>query len=216
MDSKSWTTCSPRLALQKFSFLNRCCSWVSRDTLVCTDYWLGVRWIVVRVPAGARDYSLLQSVQTGNPPLGPTQPFIQCLLRALSPGIKRLERETDHSPHTVPKSRRSATTSALLHIPSWRAKWQFHLYCFWRNDGSVTPLCRTAFEAMPLMSPEICHAAIGYRLDDWSSTSERSTYISSLPGSFVSEGQLAAYQMDTAQFLQYKTAKTWNRPLTWI
>jgi hypothetical protein len=167
MDSKSWTTCSPRLALQKFSFLNHYCSWVSQDSSVCTD-WTSEE-SSFRLPARAREYSLLQSVQTGTQPPGPTQPIIQRLLWALSPGIKRSGREADHSPHTVPKSRRSGTKSALLHIPKWRAEWQLYLYCFEGMMGRSHPYVLQPFKQCHWCRPRLCQAAMGYGLDGCSS-----------------------------------------------
>jgi hypothetical protein len=49
----------------------------------------------LRFPAGARDFSLLHSVHTL---LGPTQPPIQWVLGALSPGVKQLGHEAGCSP----------------------------------------------------------------------------------------------------------------------
>jgi hypothetical protein len=55
-------------------------------------YRLDGREIGIRFPAGARDFSLLHSVQIGS---GATQPPIQLILVALTPGVKRLGREAD-------------------------------------------------------------------------------------------------------------------------
>jgi hypothetical protein len=53
------------------------------------------RGIGVRVPVGSRILST-----SSRPPLGPTQPPIQWVPGALSPGMKRPGREADHSPPT--------------------------------------------------------------------------------------------------------------------
>jgi hypothetical protein len=49
----------------------------------------------VLFPAEARDSSLLHSVQTES---GPTQPPIQWVTEALSPGVKRPGIQADHAP----------------------------------------------------------------------------------------------------------------------
>jgi hypothetical protein len=57
-----------------------------------TSYGLDDRGVRVRVPVGARIFSA-----SSRPVLGPTQPPIQWVPRALSPGVKRQGREVDHS-----------------------------------------------------------------------------------------------------------------------
>jgi hypothetical protein len=59
-----------------------------------TDYRLDDRGIGVQVPVGSRIFSTSRLV------LGSTQPPIQWVLGALSPGVKRPGREADHSPPT--------------------------------------------------------------------------------------------------------------------
>jgi hypothetical protein len=55
------------------------------------------------------------------PVLGPTQPPIQWVPRALSLAVKRPGRETDHSHlHPVPKSRMRGSIPPLPNTPSWR------------------------------------------------------------------------------------------------
>jgi hypothetical protein len=49
----------------------------------------------VRFSAGAGDFSLHHCVQNNS---GPTQPPIHCVTGALSQGVKRPGRESDHSP----------------------------------------------------------------------------------------------------------------------
>jgi hypothetical protein len=55
--------------------------------------WLDDGGVRVRFPVGERDVSLFCNDQTGS---GATQPPIQLLLGAVSPGIKRPGREADH------------------------------------------------------------------------------------------------------------------------
>jgi hypothetical protein len=59
---------------------------------IATGYGLDSRGVGVRVPVGTRFFS---SPRHADPP---TQPPIQWVLGALSPGVKRPEREADHSP----------------------------------------------------------------------------------------------------------------------
>jgi hypothetical protein len=63
---------------------------------IATGYGLDGRGIGVRVPVAAK-YFLSASSTTV---LGPTQPPVQWVLGALSPGVKRPGREADHSTPT--------------------------------------------------------------------------------------------------------------------
>jgi hypothetical protein len=67
---------------------------VSRDSAVgiATGYGLDGRGVGVRVPVGSRFFST-----SSRPVLGPTQPPIQWVSGALSPGVKRPGREDDHA-----------------------------------------------------------------------------------------------------------------------
>jgi hypothetical protein len=67
----------------------------SRDSVVgiVTGYGFDDRGVGVRVPVGSIIFSTLST-----PALGPTQPHIQRVARALSIGLKRQGREADHSP----------------------------------------------------------------------------------------------------------------------
>jgi hypothetical protein len=69
----------------------------SRDSVVgiATGYWLDDRGVGVRVPVGSRIFST-----SSRPALGSTQPPVQWVPGALSPGIKQQGREADHSPPT--------------------------------------------------------------------------------------------------------------------
>jgi hypothetical protein len=70
---------------------------MSRDSSVgiMTGYRLDDRMINVRFPVGLGIF-LFDTVS--RPALGPTQPPIQWVPRALSLGVKRPGREADHSP----------------------------------------------------------------------------------------------------------------------
>jgi hypothetical protein len=69
----------------------------SRDSSVgvALGYGLGDRGSRVRFPAEAGNFFFTTVSRTA---LGPTQPPIQCVLWALSLGVKRPGREGDHSP----------------------------------------------------------------------------------------------------------------------
>jgi hypothetical protein len=70
----------------------------------------------LRFPGGARDFSLLHSIHT---PLGPTQPSIQWVLGALSPGVKQVGHEAGRSP---PSGAEVKNGGAVLQLPcmcSW-------------------------------------------------------------------------------------------------
>jgi hypothetical protein len=51
--------------------------------------------------------------------MGSTQPPIQCVPGALSPGIKRPGRETDHSPPTNAEVKNGGAIYPLPRTPSW-------------------------------------------------------------------------------------------------
>jgi hypothetical protein len=51
--------------------------------------------------------------------LGPTQPPIQLVPRALSPGVKRPWREADHSPPPTVKVKNGGAKSPLSHTSLW-------------------------------------------------------------------------------------------------
>jgi hypothetical protein len=53
--------------------------------------------------------------------LGPTQPPIQWVSRALSAGVKRQGREADNSPPSNAKAKKSGAISPLLHMSSWHS-----------------------------------------------------------------------------------------------
>jgi hypothetical protein len=94
------------------------CQSGSRDSVVgiATGYELDDGGVGVRVPVGSRIFST-----SSRPALGPTQPPIQWLPAALSPGVKRPGREADDSPQLVPRSRKYGSIHPLLQKPSWRS-----------------------------------------------------------------------------------------------
>jgi hypothetical protein len=57
---------------------------------------------------------------TFRPALGPTQPHIQWLLRTISPGVKLLGRETDHSPPPIDEVTNDRAINPLPYTFSWR------------------------------------------------------------------------------------------------
>jgi hypothetical protein len=68
------------------------------------------------IPAGVRDF--LFSIAS-RPALGLTQPPIQCVPGALSPGVKRQECEADHSaPYTAEVT--NGAMPSLPHTPPWQ------------------------------------------------------------------------------------------------
>jgi hypothetical protein len=78
---------------QIYKFISMNTTLVSRDSAVgiVTGYWLDDRGVGVRVPVGSRIFST-----SSRPALGPTQPPIQWVPGALSPGVKLRGREADH------------------------------------------------------------------------------------------------------------------------
>jgi hypothetical protein len=64
-------------------------------------------WPGVRFPAGARDFSLLHSVQTGSG------------VHAISPRLERLGREADHSPPSSAEVKNGGAIPPLPHMSSW-------------------------------------------------------------------------------------------------
>jgi hypothetical protein len=70
-----------------------------------------------RFPAGEK--SLLYSTAF-RLVLKSTQPPIQWILRALSPGVKRPGSETDHLPPSSVEIKNGGAVPTLPHTPSWR------------------------------------------------------------------------------------------------
>jgi hypothetical protein len=94
----------------------------SRDSSfgIATGYGLNDRVFGVRFPAGAGIF--LDTIS--RPALGPTQPPIRWVLRALSLSIKRPGRESDHS-HLVPRSKNEwsyTSTPQYVFMAWWLVK----------------------------------------------------------------------------------------------
>jgi hypothetical protein len=70
----------------------------------------------VRFPA-VQDFSLLPA---SRPTPGTTQPPIQWLAEALSPGVKQPEREADHLPPTSAEVKNTWIYTSTPHTSSWR------------------------------------------------------------------------------------------------
>jgi hypothetical protein len=95
-----------------FHFLNNISK--SRDSSVgmATGYGLDDCGSRVRFPAVLGIFFITVSL----PSLGPTQPPIQCITGALSPGVKRPEREADHSPPTGAEVKNTWSHTSTLPI----------------------------------------------------------------------------------------------------
>jgi hypothetical protein len=84
---------------------------------VTRDSSVGIAWTTeVQFPAWARFFSTAFI-----PALGPTQPPIQWVLRALSPGVKRQGREADQSPTSSAEVKNGGATPPLHLTSSWRS-----------------------------------------------------------------------------------------------
>jgi hypothetical protein len=78
--------------------------------------------IAIRLRDGRQGFdSRLRTIFSSDfrPSLGPTQPHIQWVPRSLSPGVKRLGREADHSSPSSSEIKNCGITSALPYMPLW-------------------------------------------------------------------------------------------------
>ena len=70
--------------------------------------------------------------------LGPTQPPIEWVLRALSPGVRQLGHEADHLPHLLARIGMTRLMPPLYHMPAWHTQGQilcvFNLVCILLKD----------------------------------------------------------------------------------
>jgi hypothetical protein len=85
----------------------------SRDSVVgiATGYGLDDRGVGVRAPVGSRIFST-----SSRPALGSIQPPIQWVPGAVSPGVRRPWRESDHSPPASAEVKKTwVYTSTLLY-----------------------------------------------------------------------------------------------------
>jgi hypothetical protein len=149
---------------------------------------MDVRVVGVRFPAGATDFSLPYSVQTGSGALPASYPMGT---RALSPGIKRPKRD-DHS-NPVPKLR---MVDLYLHSP-----YAFMVWCSTgarsRAYGNPTLVSRTNDDRALLRartnrvhSQRIqCNANGYWSLEDSSAASSAGTTTPSAGHSFVGIGR---------------------------
>jgi hypothetical protein len=92
----------------------------SRDSSVCiaTVYGLDDRGGRSSSPGRVKNWLFSTSSRSA---LGPTQPPIQRIPGAISPGVKRPGREAEHSLHVVSRSRKRGSIHPLPHTPSWRS-----------------------------------------------------------------------------------------------
>jgi hypothetical protein len=74
-------------------------------------------WMALVQFLPVQDFSLLHTVQTT---LGPTQPPIQWVLGALSPGIKQRGCEANQSHPSSAEVKKGGAIPPLPHMPSWR------------------------------------------------------------------------------------------------
>jgi hypothetical protein len=88
----------------------------SRDSSVDSD----------RLRAGRSGFDSRQGQEiflfstASRPPLGPTQPPIKWVPSSISPGLKRVGRETDHSPPSSAPVKNGGAIPPLSHTSSWR------------------------------------------------------------------------------------------------
>jgi hypothetical protein len=68
----------------------------------------------------SRQWKVFLFSTASTPALGPTQPPIQWVPGVLSPGIKRQEREADHSPPSSAEVKNGGAIPPLLRMSSWR------------------------------------------------------------------------------------------------
>jgi hypothetical protein len=61
------------------------------------------------------------SFTASSPALGPTQPPIQWISGAISLGIKRPDREAEHSPPISAEDKNGGVILPLPHVASWRS-----------------------------------------------------------------------------------------------
>jgi hypothetical protein len=95
----------------------------SRESVVgiVNSYGLDDRGVRVRVAVESRIFSLLRVVQTGSGVHPTSQPPIQWITGALSPGVKRLGHEADHTPPTSAEVRKMWIYTSTTQTPSWRS-----------------------------------------------------------------------------------------------
>jgi hypothetical protein len=93
--------------------------WVSHKCLICPDSSVGTATSYGldgrgSIPGKGKIFLFFTAPR---PALGPTQPHIQWVPRAISPGK---EREADHSPPSSAEVKNDGAIPPLPHTPSWR------------------------------------------------------------------------------------------------
>jgi hypothetical protein len=83
---------------------------------IATGYGLDSQGVGVRVPVGGKNFHFSMSSRLA---LGPTQPPIQWVSGDLSPWIRRLGREADHSPPTSAEVKEIWSMHPLPHTSLW-------------------------------------------------------------------------------------------------
>jgi hypothetical protein len=92
---------------------------MSRDSAVsiATSYWLD-DWGVKFESQWGQEFSLPHGIQTGS---GVHSTSCPMCMGALSPGVKRLARETDHSPPTSAEVKKTWVYTSTPLYASWRS-----------------------------------------------------------------------------------------------
>jgi hypothetical protein len=94
-----------------------CASSYLNSVLAQSLYWWAMGWMPgVRIPAGARDLSLLDSVWTSSGACPASYPMIT---RGTFPEVKQPRREADHSPPSSAEVKTGGAIPPLFHMTSW-------------------------------------------------------------------------------------------------
>jgi hypothetical protein len=75
---------------------------------------------------GSRQCKIFLFSTASRPTLGPRQPHIQWVPGAVSPGVKRLGREADHSPPSSAEVKNGGAIPPLSHMSSWYSAYLLH------------------------------------------------------------------------------------------
>jgi hypothetical protein len=103
--------------------------WVSYTQFSSIYLGAGIAQSVQRRP-GWQEQDIFLFATACTPALGSTQPPIQRITGALSPGLKRPWREVDHSPPFSTEVKNGGTIPPVLHTSSWRGRDNFTFYIF--------------------------------------------------------------------------------------
>jgi hypothetical protein len=88
--------------------------WEDSVVSIATGYWLGDRGVGSSSSGRIKNFLFSTSFR---PALGPTQPPIQWVWGALSPGVKRQRREADHSHLTSAEVKKMWIYTSTNHMP---------------------------------------------------------------------------------------------------